>query len=189
MDWLVTRHTARSHGATPGLPHNALKRLRLRRTPGEAGERVTFETNPRKPKRFRRTPLAPPGGNDRRRKSLFFGTSANCVPDGGCSFICCSSDSSLRQVRLPRAPCICRKLRVRKSPQHPCSSKKRRRIGRSARGSHGRWGCSKVRPFGVYGLPGAAAFGARFWQGVVWGLGMITVMIFPDSALSGGFSI
>ena len=32
-------------------------------------------------------------------------------------------------------------------------------------------GVLEGRPFGIYGLPGTAAFGARFWQGIVWGLG------------------
>jgi membrane protease YdiL (CAAX protease family) len=43
------------------------------------------------------------------------------------------------------------------------------------------------RPFGAYGLPGAAAFRARFWQGIVWGLAMIVAMIFLIRLL-GGFS-
>ncbi len=43
------------------------------------------------------------------------------------------------------------------------------------------------RPFGVYGLPGAAAFGARFWQGIAWGFVMITATIFLIRLL-GGFS-
>ena len=43
------------------------------------------------------------------------------------------------------------------------------------------------RPFGIYGLPGTAAFGARFWQGIVWGLAMITAMILLIRLL-GGFS-
>jgi hypothetical protein len=33
------------------------------------------------------------------------------------------------------------------------------------------------REFGNYGLPRAGAFGARFWQGAVWGVGMIAAMI------------
>ena len=33
------------------------------------------------------------------------------------------------------------------------------------------------RPFGVYGLPSATAFRARFWQGIVWGFVVITGII------------
>ncbi len=43
------------------------------------------------------------------------------------------------------------------------------------------------RKFGAYGLPGATAFGARFWQGVVWGLVMITATILLIRVF-GGFS-
>jgi len=43
------------------------------------------------------------------------------------------------------------------------------------------------RRFGAYGLPGAEAFGARFWQGAVWGLAMIAGMILLIRSL-GGFS-
>jgi membrane protease YdiL (CAAX protease family) len=43
------------------------------------------------------------------------------------------------------------------------------------------------RSFGTYGLPGAEAFAARFWQGVAWGLAMITGMILLIRLL-GGFS-
>jgi uncharacterized protein len=43
------------------------------------------------------------------------------------------------------------------------------------------------RPFGVYGLPGARAFGARFWQGLAWGISMITAVILLLRAF-GGFS-
>lgn len=43
------------------------------------------------------------------------------------------------------------------------------------------------REFGAYGLPGAEAFGARFWQGMFWGIVMITAMIFLIRLL-GGFS-
>jgi uncharacterized protein len=43
------------------------------------------------------------------------------------------------------------------------------------------------RPFGSYGLPRAGLFGGRFWQGVAWGLAMITAMIFLIRAF-GGFS-
>ncbi len=43
------------------------------------------------------------------------------------------------------------------------------------------------RSFGAYGLPVAAAFGSRFWHGVVWGLVMITAMILLIRTL-GGFS-
>lgn len=48
-------------------------------------------------------------------------------------------------------------------------------------------GMLEDRPLGVYGLPRVAAFGARFWQGLVWGLGMITAIIFLIRAF-GGFS-
>jgi membrane protease YdiL (CAAX protease family) len=43
------------------------------------------------------------------------------------------------------------------------------------------------RPFGVYGLPRAEAFGTRFWQGLAWGLAMITTMILLIRAF-GGYS-
>jgi membrane protease YdiL (CAAX protease family) len=43
------------------------------------------------------------------------------------------------------------------------------------------------RTIGTYGLPAREAFRGRFWQGVLWGLGMITVMILLISA-AGGFS-
>ena len=43
------------------------------------------------------------------------------------------------------------------------------------------------RSLGVYGLPAREAFRGRFWQGVVWGLAMITAMILLISA-GGGFS-
>ena len=43
------------------------------------------------------------------------------------------------------------------------------------------------RIFGVYGLPGPAAFGARFWQGIAWGFAMITAIIFLIRLL-GGFT-
>jgi membrane protease YdiL (CAAX protease family) len=48
-------------------------------------------------------------------------------------------------------------------------------------------GVLEGRPFGVYGLPATAAFGARFWQGIVWGLAMITGMILLIRLL-GGYS-
>jgi membrane protease YdiL (CAAX protease family) len=48
-------------------------------------------------------------------------------------------------------------------------------------------GLLEARPFGVYGLPRAAAFGARFWQGAAWGIVMITATIFLIRAV-GGFS-
>jgi CAAX protease family protein len=48
-------------------------------------------------------------------------------------------------------------------------------------------GLLERRPFGVYGLPGNLAFGARFWQGIAWGLAMITGMILLIRLL-GGFS-
>lgn len=43
------------------------------------------------------------------------------------------------------------------------------------------------RRFGVYGLPARQAFRGRFWQGVVWGLVMISVVMLLI-ALGGGFS-
>jgi membrane protease YdiL (CAAX protease family) len=43
------------------------------------------------------------------------------------------------------------------------------------------------RRFGGYGLPLAAAFGARFWQGLLWGFAMITAVIFLIRSF-GGFS-
>ena len=48
-------------------------------------------------------------------------------------------------------------------------------------------GALEGRPFGVYGLPGASAFRARFWQGIVWGFVMITGIILLIRLL-GGFS-
>lgn len=48
-------------------------------------------------------------------------------------------------------------------------------------------GVLERRPFGAYGLPAAAAFRARFRQGIVWGLAMITGMILLIRLL-GGFS-
>ena len=48
-------------------------------------------------------------------------------------------------------------------------------------------GLLESRQFGTYGLPRAAAFKARFWQGVVWGLAMITGVILFIRLL-GGFS-
>lgn len=43
------------------------------------------------------------------------------------------------------------------------------------------------RGLGDYGLPGAAAFGPRFWQGFLWGLVMISGMVLLIR-LFGGFS-
>lgn len=43
----------------------------------------------------------------------------------------------------------------------------------------------EARPFGVYGLPRAGAFGARFWQGALWGLAMITAMVLLIRAFGG----
>lgn len=43
------------------------------------------------------------------------------------------------------------------------------------------------RPFGAYGLPLVEAFRERFWQGIAWGLAMITAMILLIRAL-GGFA-
>jgi membrane protease YdiL (CAAX protease family) len=48
-------------------------------------------------------------------------------------------------------------------------------------------GLLEARPFGGYGLPRAAAFGARFWQGTAWGIAMITMVILLIRAF-GGFS-
>jgi membrane protease YdiL (CAAX protease family) len=48
-------------------------------------------------------------------------------------------------------------------------------------------GVLEGRPFGDYGLPGALAFGERFWQGALWGLVMITGIILLIWSL-GGFS-
>jgi membrane protease YdiL (CAAX protease family) len=48
-------------------------------------------------------------------------------------------------------------------------------------------GLLEARPFGGYGLPTAAAFGARFWQGAVSGIAMIAGIIFLIRAF-GGFS-
>jgi uncharacterized protein len=48
-------------------------------------------------------------------------------------------------------------------------------------------GMLEARPFGGYGLPHAAAFGARFWQGAAWGIAMIAAIIFLIRAF-GGFS-
>jgi hypothetical protein len=33
------------------------------------------------------------------------------------------------------------------------------------------------RPFGAYGLPASRAFGKTFWQGVLWGLAALTVLL------------
>ena len=48
-------------------------------------------------------------------------------------------------------------------------------------------GLLEARPFGGYGLPRAAAFGARFWQGVAWGIAMIAGTILLIRAF-GGYS-
>jgi membrane protease YdiL (CAAX protease family) len=48
-------------------------------------------------------------------------------------------------------------------------------------------GLLEGRRFAAYGLPGADAFRARFWQGIVWGLVMIAGMILLIRLL-GGFS-
>jgi membrane protease YdiL (CAAX protease family) len=48
-------------------------------------------------------------------------------------------------------------------------------------------GVLERRPFGIYGLPGTSAFGARFWQGILWGLAMISAIILLIRLL-GGFS-
>lgn len=41
------------------------------------------------------------------------------------------------------------------------------------------------RSFAEYGLPGRAAFGKRFWQGVLFGLGMISLLMGLIAALHG----
>ncbi len=46
-------------------------------------------------------------------------------------------------------------------------------------------GLLEARPFGAYGLPRAGAFGARFWQGVAWGIAMIAGIVFPIRAFHG----
>jgi uncharacterized protein len=48
-------------------------------------------------------------------------------------------------------------------------------------------GMLEARPFGGYGLPRGAAFGARFWQGAAWGIAMIAGIVFLIRAF-GGFS-
>jgi membrane protease YdiL (CAAX protease family) len=48
-------------------------------------------------------------------------------------------------------------------------------------------GLLESRPFGVYGLPRAGVFGARFWQGAAWGISMITATMLLIRAF-GGFS-
>jgi uncharacterized protein len=46
-------------------------------------------------------------------------------------------------------------------------------------------GMLEARPFGGYGLPRAAAFGACFWQGAVWGIAMIAAIVFLIRAFHG----
>ena len=46
----------------------------------------------------------------------------------------------------------------------------------------------EIRPFSAYGLPPARAFGARFWQGVAWGISMIAATMALILAF-GGFSL
>lgn len=41
------------------------------------------------------------------------------------------------------------------------------------------------RPIGAYGLPRAGALRARFWQGLAWGISMITAIIFMIRAFHG----
>jgi membrane protease YdiL (CAAX protease family) len=48
-------------------------------------------------------------------------------------------------------------------------------------------GLLEGRPFGVYGLAQAEAFGARFLQGLVWGLALIAAMVLLIRAF-GGYS-
>jgi hypothetical protein len=45
----------------------------------------------------------------------------------------------------------------------------------------------EARPFGLYGLPRAGAFGGRFWQGMALGIAMIAATIFLIRTF-GGFS-
>lgn len=45
----------------------------------------------------------------------------------------------------------------------------------------------EVRPVGAFGLPRAGAFGAYFWQGVAWGIAMVTAVMLLISAF-GGFA-
>lgn len=44
------------------------------------------------------------------------------------------------------------------------------------------------RSFADYGLPGSAAFGKRFWQGLLWGFAMVTLLMALIAALH-GFSL
>ncbi len=46
-------------------------------------------------------------------------------------------------------------------------------------------GMLEGRPIGAYGLPRAGAFGSRFWQGTIWGIAMITAIIFLIRAFHG----
>ena len=46
-------------------------------------------------------------------------------------------------------------------------------------------GMLEARPFGGYGLPRAAAFRARFWQGEAWGIAMIAGIVFLIRACRG----
>ena len=46
-------------------------------------------------------------------------------------------------------------------------------------------GMLEARPFGGYGLPRDAAFGARFWQGTAWGIAMIAAIVFLIRAFHG----
>ena len=46
----------------------------------------------------------------------------------------------------------------------------------------------EVRPLGAFGLPRAGAFGAYFWQGVAWGIAMVTAVMLLISTF-GGFSL
>jgi membrane protease YdiL (CAAX protease family) len=43
------------------------------------------------------------------------------------------------------------------------------------------------RPFAHYGLPSAGAFGRRFWEGLLWGLGFVSAL-YALLALEGGFA-
>jgi membrane protease YdiL (CAAX protease family) len=38
-------------------------------------------------------------------------------------------------------------------------------------------GAIEKRPFSAYGLPPASAFGKTFWQGVIWGIAALTVLL------------
>lgn len=45
----------------------------------------------------------------------------------------------------------------------------------------GTWVASRMqkRPLGDYGIPPKEAFGLRFWEGAVWGFGMLSLLLLP----------